>query len=351
MSYAISLYAQVIEKSKYTPNIRANLEDILDRAHEYCEALEAELKIWKDGLDFNLPLRGQRSQTETKEDTKALSRDKRQNLLVEQPLAAVPCRGSHSSLLRPFSRISSKTIALGRETKRLALFIFTRTRYQYLGKMSITEAIHNLEGVRRDLQELMTIAEKLHPFNEPDDIVGFVSIVQRRIKSNIEPFLITENFAMNSVSLDADNFVNFKQVESGEYEGCIMDYRVIWEVPGAMEATKQLVLMLSNDSRKSGDSDMRSDDGEKLAESDEKFSAVGMPNCVGYNIAAYATEHILLYKVPPHHKPIPLRRLLVSKGSEMHSIDDRLDFAINLVTSLHIFHCANMVHKALRPEG
>lgn len=209
--------------------------------------------------------------------------------------------------------------------------------------MTIAEALQRLEYVRNELQLFVPIAGNLHLLDAPEDIVGFVSIAQKRIKSDQEPRRIIEE--PESRALDLDEFVPFRRVEEGEFEGCLMDHRHVFGVPGAMEATNRLVLLLSEENH------AESTEQEVVDENTNKFATVGMFRCIGYCSLFFDATHVLLFRVPANHKPMPLRRLLVTKGTDMHSIDDRLEFAIKLVTALHIFHCVDMVHKSLRPEG
>lgn len=347
MIYDISVYARIVDKSSYLPEIEVVLLDLLRKGHEYCFSLNEELKKWETTLPHdNTP------------SSFASSAEKQEPHIHSSDHMTTPHR------CIPVRMATERVLWCTQAVRRGMRSMFHRTHYQVIGGLSVTDAVRKLQEVRNELQLFVPIAENLHLLDADDDVIGFVSLAMQRIKSKEEPRRIPTSTLLKRRLLDPDPDCLFHVVTEGEFSGCILDLRRVGKDPDAqlvedapdlqrgengptaLDATIRLAQLLDEDNQRAAAGTMDT----KTQGTHTTLSTVGMPRCCGYSLFDQDGLHELVYKVPKTYKPVILRRLLSATGTDMHPIDDRFDFALKLVTAVHILHCASMVHKAICPD-
>lgn len=178
-----------------------------------------------------------------------------------------------------------------------------------------------------------------------DDVL-FVSRCIERVDRKAPVQRIEASEIESHKDIDVEYPTGFLVIEKGLYMGCIIDRRDM-NYLYAQEKEDQAIMETDHISR------LFAEERSGTARIASRASA-GILSCCGWALTSSrlaSTEHDLVFRPPPGTRHPRTLRMLLLHGAPRHSLDARLQFSIQLATSILITHSLNLVHKDIRPDS
>ncbi|EJC99795.1 uncharacterized protein FOMMEDRAFT_160236 [Fomitiporia mediterranea MF3/22] len=240
-----------------------------------------------------------------------------------------------------------------KKNKRPIAKLAVDINYLVLGRIEIDEASDRMERWISSLSSILMILPLQHlvRFDEQKRLpenwsnsramdMRFVVRARNRVQSNIAPNIIDPSQIQYASGIDAIHNCPIQRLEDGPYAGCILDPRDLG-----------LRIDLYDEARNDTDKIYKLFSEKEGSGGHKQSASVGILPCCGYIDLLEQTTQYLVFRLPPEAgAPKTLRNLLLD-CKPMHPLNTRLDFSIQLATSVLIVHSLDLIHKNIRPDS
>ncbi|EJC99801.1 uncharacterized protein FOMMEDRAFT_160243 [Fomitiporia mediterranea MF3/22] len=260
-----------------------------------------------------------------------------------------------AAVAEKLARSQKSSNVTGFDRSRMGKLV-SEVAYLAMGCRQINDSMDALERWTGNLRDILLSFQDLRSVRDPfpgsedemKDIADELLLISR-LKTRAEQNETVNHIVASEIDtykdLDEIHPTGFYSIEKGRYMGCIIDRRDMNYLI-AQEKGEQAVSETDNIARLFAE--------ERSGTANVYTASFGILRCCGWaqvSTRFLSTEHDLVLRPPSGTSSPRTLRMLLLDGPPQHPLESRLQFCIQLATSVLIVHSLNLVHKDIRPDS